>query len=98
MKRVCKASHVPAPTARIGKARKATEAKTKKTKREGEKKTLELDRMEPVRVQDTAHQPASREDIERSIERQEEQVRFREEDAKEDGIRPRFCSGTLTLG
>jgi hypothetical protein len=30
MKRVCKASHVPAPTASIGKAKKATEAKAKK--------------------------------------------------------------------
>jgi hypothetical protein len=30
MKRVCKASHVPAPTARIRKAMKATEAKVKK--------------------------------------------------------------------
>jgi chromosome segregation ATPase len=38
-------------------------------------------------VQETAHQPASRQDIQRSIEIQDEQERFREEAAKEDGER-----------
>lgn len=84
MKRVCKASHVPAPTARIRKAMKATEAKAKKG---GKKKTAKLDGLELAEVQETAHQPASREDIQRSIEIQDEQERFREEAAKEDGER-----------
>lgn len=85
MERVCKASHVPAPTARIRKARKATEAKAKKG---GKKKTAKLDvELAVTEVQETAHQPASREDIQRSIEIQDEQERFREEAAKEDGER-----------
>jgi hypothetical protein len=84
MKRVCRASHVPAPTARIRKAMKATEAKAKKRSK---KKTAKLDGPESVGVQETTHHPASREEIERSIETQDEQVRFREEAAKEDARR-----------
>jgi hypothetical protein len=87
MKRVCKASRVPTPTARISKARKATEAKAKKVKREDERETARHDGLRMVEVQDTAHHPASREEIERNIEKQDEQVRFREEAAKEDARR-----------
>jgi hypothetical protein len=91
MKRVCKASHVPTPTARISKARKATKAKAKKRSK---KKTAKLDGLElaVTEVQETAHQPASREDIQRSIEIQNEQERFREEAAKEDAERLKILS------
>jgi uncharacterized protein YoaH (UPF0181 family) len=85
MKRVCKASHVPAPTARIRKARKATAAKIKKAKKGGKKKRAKLD-VEPgvTEVQETTRQPGSLEDIQRSIEIQNEQVRYREKTAKEE--------------
>jgi hypothetical protein len=87
MKRVCKASHVPVPTARIRKAMKATEAKAKMALRGGKRETTRHDGLRLVEVQETAHHPASREEIERSIEKQDEQVRFREEAAKEDARR-----------
>lgn len=87
MKRVCKASHVPPPTARISKARKATEAKAKKRSK---KETAKRAGLELAGVQETARHPASREDIQRSIEIQDEQERFREKSAKEDAERLRI--------
>jgi hypothetical protein len=89
MKRVCRASHVPAPTARISKARKATEAKAKKAQKEGKKRPSKRDGLVLAEVQETAHQPASREDIERSIEIEDEQVCFRQKSAEEDAERLR---------
>jgi len=84
MKRICRASHVPAPTARIRKARKATAAKVKKAKKGGKKKPAKRD-VEPAvtEVQETARQPGSLEDLQRSIEMEEEQRSYRMERAEE---------------
>lgn len=84
MKRVCEASRVPAPTARIRKARKATEAKVKKAKKVGRKKPAKRD-VEPAvaEAQETTRQSGSLEDLQRSIEIQMEQRRYRKEIAEE---------------
>ncbi|HUW47384.1 MAG TPA: hypothetical protein VMW36_01400 [Patescibacteria group bacterium] len=84
MKRMCKASHVPAPTARIRKAMKATEAKAKKAKKADQKKTVKPDaELAVAEVQETARQPGSREDLQRSIEMEMDQRRYRKKMAEE---------------
>lgn len=76
MKRVCKASHVPAPTARIRKAKKA--------KKVDQKKTVKSDAEPAVaEVQETARQPGSVEDLQRSIEMEMDQRRYRKKKAEE---------------
>jgi hypothetical protein len=81
MKRVCKASHIPAPTARIRKAMKATEAKAKKA---DQRKTVKPDAEPAVaEVQETVQRPGSVEDFQRSVEMEKEQRRYWEKMAEE---------------